>query len=142
MDPFVKNFIRASVLWLCTGVVLGVAMTFSPYAVAWRPAHMHANLLGFVAMMIFGVAYHVIPRFSGAPLHRPQLARLHFWLANAGLLLMVLGWIARPFEIGAMRLLQLGGLLSAMGAFMFAFNIWRTLGATRPLGAPVPPVRR
>lgn len=142
MDPFVKNFIRASVLWLCVGVVLGVAMSFSPYALVWRPAHMHANLLGFVAMMIFGVAYHVIPRFSGAPLFRPRLARAHFWIANAGLLLMVAGWIARPFAAGAMRLLQLGGLLGAAGAFLFAFNIWRTLGAARPLGAPTQPVRR
>ena len=131
MDPFVRNFIRASVLWLCVGVTLGVSMTFSPYALVWRPAHMHANLLGFVAMMIFGVAYHVIPRFTGNPLHRPALARAHLWIANLGLALMVVGWIARPFAIEAMRLLQLGGVLSALGAFCFAFNIWRTLGTFR-----------
>ena len=142
MDPFVKNFIRASVLWLCVGVVLGVLMSFSAYALLARPAHMHANLLGFVAMMIFGVAYHVIPRFSGAPLFRPDFARAHFWIANLGLLLMVSGWLARPFAIAGTRLVQAGGALSALGAFLFAYNIWRTLGAARPPGAPTQPVRR
>ena len=29
------------------------------------PSHMHMVLLGFVTMMIYGVAYHVIPRFTG-----------------------------------------------------------------------------
>jgi cytochrome c oxidase cbb3-type subunit 1 len=142
MDPFVRNFIRASMVWLCTGVLLGVLMSFSAYALVARPAHMHANLLGFVAMMIFGVAYHVIPRFSGAPLHRPALARLHFWIANIGLLLMVSGWLLRPFASSGTRLLQAGGLLSATGAFLFAYNIWRTLDAARPAGAPLQPVRR
>ena len=70
MEPFVRNFIRASLVWLGLGVSLGVAMVIVPqYALVYRPAHMHANLLGFVSMMIFGVAYHVLPRFVGRPLH-------------------------------------------------------------------------
>jgi cbb3-type cytochrome oxidase subunit 1 len=75
MDTFVRKFIRASVLWLVAGVVLGVVMTWLPGGmVYYRAAHMHANLLGFVSMMIFGVAYHVIPRFAGRPLHVRALA--------------------------------------------------------------------
>lgn len=128
MDPFVKNFIRASVLWLCVGVVLGVAMSFSPYALVWRPAHMHANLLGFVAMMIFGVAYHVIPRFAGFQLHRADLARLHWWVANAGLLLMVAGFVTRVHAPAVGTILVAGGgTLSALGAYTFAYLIWRTI---------------
>jgi cbb3-type cytochrome oxidase subunit 1 len=142
MDPFVRGFIRAALLWLCLGVTLGVVMSFWPYALMVRPAHMHANLLGFVSMMIFGVAYHVLPRFSGSPLHSPRLAVLHLWIANAGLLLMVAGWIARVWLPSAIRAVQLGGLLSAAGAFLFAWNLWRTLGASRPAGAPLPPMGR
>lgn len=129
LDPFVRRFIRASLLWLGFGVVLGVWMALSPAAVAYRPAHMHANLLGFVSMMIFGVAYHVIPRFTGHPLHSRRAAAAHVWLANAGLALMVSGFIVRvhQWHPGTV-LLGLGGSMAAAGAFLFIHNIWRTLG--------------
>ena len=140
MEPFVRNFVRASLLWLGVGVLLGVWMAVAPYhAAVYRPAHMHANLLGFVSMMIFGVAYHVLPRFAGNPLWSRRLAAVHVWVANAGLALMVAGWIGRVFlpQVGA-RALVLGGTLSAGGAFLFIGNIWRTIGGPRvatPLSA-------
>jgi cbb3-type cytochrome oxidase subunit 1 len=79
-------------------------------------------------MMIFGVAYHVIPRFAGFQLHRADLARLHWWIANAGLVLMVGGFIARVHTplIGTI-VVATGGSLSALGAYTFAFLIWRTI---------------
>ena len=129
MDPFVRAFIRSSLIWLGTGVLLGVAMAFWPaQALAWKPAHMHANLLGFVSMMIFGVAYHVIPRFTGRPLHSRRLAAAHVWVANAGLLGMAGGFVARVYWFGAGTLaLRAGAALSAAGAFFFIFNLWRTM---------------
>ena len=134
MEPFVRNFIRASLVWFGAGIVLGLSMAFWPAdTLAWRPAHAHAHLLGFVSMMIFGVAYHVIPRFSGSPLTSRGLARAHFWVANAGLAAMVGGWIVRVWlrATGA-ALLGLGGTLTAVGAAFFIYNIWRTLGPVRP----------
>lgn len=130
MDVYVRNFIRASLFWLGAGVLLGVWMALASTAIIYRPAHVHANLLGFVSMMIFGVAYHVIPRFSGAPLRSPRLALAHFWIANIGLALLVGGWLSRPHvrEIGASALAT-GAILSALGAFLFIGNIWRTLDA-------------
>ena len=133
MDWFVRAFVRASVTWLAGGVTLGVAMAAHPAALAYRPAHMHMNLLGFVAMMIFGVAYHVIPRFSGAPLRSRRLAAAHWWMANAGLAAMVAGFVLRaggwvPFPVATV-VLAAGGTLSACGAYAFAFNIWRTIDA-------------
>jgi cbb3-type cytochrome oxidase subunit 1 len=129
MEPFVRNFIRASLVWFCTGVLLGLWQVASPVALVYRPAHMHANLLGFVSMMIFGVAYHVLPRFAGTPLRSRGAARAHFWLANAGLALMLGGWIARvtwPAPGGIA--LMVGAMFSAAGAFLFSGNIWLTIG--------------
>lgn len=91
MDSFVRRFIRASLCCLAFGVVLGTAMTFSPAMMVYRPAHLHANLLGFVSMMIFGFAYHVLPRFTGRPLHSGRLAVAHLVTANAGLALLIVG---------------------------------------------------
>jgi len=137
MEPFVRRFIRASLLWLGVGVVLGVSLAFWPgRAMAWRPAHVHANLLGFVSMMIFGVAYHVIPRFTGHPLHSRRGADLHLWVANVGLALLVGGWIGRVWwSASGEMLLHAGAATSAVGAGCFIWNLWRTLDG-RPSPAP------
>jgi len=128
MDWFVKRFVQSALVWLGLGVTLGVAMAVFPLLVVYRPAHMHMNLLGFVTMMIFGVAYHVIPRFFGHPLHSRVIAGAHWWISNSGLALMVAGFILRP-HLGptALPFLGTGGVLSAIGAFAFIFNIWRTM---------------
>ncbi len=131
MDRFVRLFIRSSLVWLGVGVAIGLLMAFAPaQATVYRPAHAHANLAGFVSMMIFGVAYHVLPRFTGQPLHAPKLALAHVWLANAGLLLLVVGWLARGSGLGLGGVfVPAGGLATAAGAACFIFNIWKTLDA-------------
>ena len=97
---------------------------------------MHMLLLGFVTMMIFGVAYHVIPRFVGFSLHRPWLAGAHWWIANAGLLLMVIGFVARVHVTTlATVAIAVGGVLSALGAYLFVYVIWRTIDGPDQLRA-------
>jgi heme/copper-type cytochrome/quinol oxidase subunit 1 len=130
MEPFVRGFIRSSLVWLGVGVVLGLWLMLDPRAVVYRPAHMHANLLGFVSMMIFGVAYHVLPRFTGRPLRSRRTAGVHLIVANAGLGTMMAGWMLRLAQPGVSQVvLAAGGMLSAAGAFMFIGNLWVTLGA-------------
>jgi cbb3-type cytochrome oxidase subunit 1 len=145
MEFPVRSFLRASLAWLALGVTLGVAMAARPAWTIYRPAHEHMNLLGFVTMMIFGVAYHVIPRFSGRQLRYPRLAVWHFWIANIGLALMVLGFIARVHvslvSFGTVCL-ALGGVLSALGAYAFALNLWRTIPFASPVSLVRPPETR
>lgn len=139
MDSVVKRFIKMSLVWLGLGVSLGLVMAIVPAWTQYRTAHLHVNLVGFVAMMIFGVAYHVMPRFSGNPLHQRRLAVAHFWLANVGLSLLALGFVART-HVGARAwpVLLAGGVASAAGAYAFIYNIWRTLdGRRRPRDLPV-----
>ena len=143
MDWFVRAFIKSSVAWLAAGVTLGVAMAVHPEWTVHRTAHMHMNLLGFVTMMIYGVAYHVLPRFSSHPLHAPALAGTHWWASNAGLALMVAGFTLRTMSgvpVSATSLvLASGGALSALGAYAFGYNVWRTLdGRSRREGAAAP----
>jgi cbb3-type cytochrome oxidase subunit 1 len=136
MDWFVKAFIKSSVTWLALGVTLGLAMAVHPVWVIYWPAHLHMVLLGFVTMMIYGVAYHVIPRFVGHPLHSRRAAGLHWWMSNVGLVLMVLGFILRA-RSGAVvtTLLSAGGILSSLGAYTFAYLLWRTLDGPARLRA-------
>jgi heme/copper-type cytochrome/quinol oxidase subunit 1 len=136
MESFVRYFIRSSLVWLGVGLLLGLWMTLEAKALVYRPAHMHANLLGFVSMMIFGVAYHVLPRFSGMPLRSRRAALIHLWLANAGLAAMVVAWLLRTTVPSTTQVLLIaGGVANAAGGFLFITNIWLTLGApgSRPV---------
>ncbi len=133
MDWFVSAFLKASLVWLALGVTLGVAMAAHPAWGVYYPAHVHMNLLGFVTMMIYGVAYHVIPRFVGRPIRHRRLAGSHWYFSNAGLALMVVGFVLRPhFGSPANPVLATGGALSALGAYAFVYNMW-TILSRRPL---------
>jgi cbb3-type cytochrome oxidase subunit 1 len=137
MDSFVKAFLKASLAWLALGVTLGVGMAVHPAWLVYRPVHVHMNLLGFVTMMIYGVAYHVIPRFTGHPLHSRNIAVGQWWAANVGLALMVAGFVTRANGLAfGTPMLATGGSLAALGAYGFVFNIWRTIdgrAAQRPV---------
>jgi hypothetical protein len=143
VEWFVRAFLKAALAWLGLGVTLGVAMAIHPGWIVYRPAHVHMNLLGFVTMMIFGVGYHVLPRFSGHGLHSRRLAGIHWGLANLGLATMVAGFVLAP-HLGARAtpVLALGGTLSAWGAYLFIFNIWRTIDGPAPPPMPLPVVMR
>jgi cbb3-type cytochrome oxidase subunit 1 len=137
MDWFVTAFLKASLAWLGLGVALGVAIAVHPACGVYYPAHVHMNLLGFVTMMIFGVAYHVIPRFMGRPLRNRRLAGWPWWVSNGGLVLMMAGFFVRPSTIAlGTPLLGIGGALVAVGAYAFIYNIWRTLGHAPPQAEP------
>lgn len=135
MDWFVKAFIKSSVTWLALGVTLGLAMAAHPVWTVYRPAHLHMVLLGFVTMMIYGVAYHVIPRFIGFPLYSRRAAGWQWWMSNIGLVLMVAGFAVRANgRLAGTPLLATGGALAAVGAYIFAYVLWRTMdGPTKKL---------
>ncbi len=92
--------------------------------------HAHMMLLGFVLMTIYGVGLHVIPRFGGYPLRSERVASVQFWLANAGLPLMIAGWF-----VYAEWLVALGGALTMAAMALFGINIILTVRLKSPLDA-------
>ena len=134
MDWFVKAFLKSSLAWLALGVTLGGAMAIHPQWIVYRPVHVHMNLLGFVTMMIYGVAYHVLPRFTGHALHSRRLAGAQWWLANVGLAGMAVGFALRArggLDL-ATAVIGVGGVLSASAAYGFVYNLWRTIDGPSP----------
>ncbi|HVT37991.1 MAG TPA: cbb3-type cytochrome c oxidase subunit I, partial [Gemmatimonadaceae bacterium] len=101
MAWYVRAFLKASVTWLTLGVLAGIAMAVHPVWIVYRAVHVHMLLLGFVTMMISGVGYHVIPRFAGSPLYSERAAKWHWWMANAGLAVMIVGFICRDLGLVA-----------------------------------------
>jgi len=128
MEWFVKAFIRASLAWFALGILLGLTIAAYPPWVAYRPAHAHMTVVGFLTMMVFGVGYQLLPRLFGHPLHSRGLAIAHWWLANGGLAAMVTGFALAP-QVGPARsapVTAAGGLFFSLGALGFVYNMWRT----------------
>ena len=122
MDRFTKGFVVASLVYFSLAAVLGIWMGAAETGEWVHFAHVHFNLLGFMAMMIYGVAYFILPRFNSKTLKWPHWVPYHFFIANLGLLGMVATAAERPssgFTIFA--------VLSVIGAAMFAINLGVTL---------------
>ena len=112
------------------GGLLMLVRLVDPTLVPGNAAHAHAHmmLLGFVLMTIYGVGLHVLPRFGGYPLRSERVASVQFWLANAGLPLMVAGWLAY-----ANWLVALGGVLTVAAMALFGINMILTVRLRSPL---------
>ena len=123
MERVIVWYLRMSVIYFVLGVVIGIAMLLWPdVAIDYIPVHVHLNLLGFMSMMIYGVGYHILPKFSGAFIYSPKIMHIQFWVANAGLIGMAVSW---PFML--MNVLIVSSFLSVIGAVLFAYNMLKTI---------------
>lgn len=134
MEPLSSTtlrFVKVGMVYFVLGSLLGVLLVWPltrswlsalPGA-RWDLAHTHLNLLGFVVMMIFGIAYHILPRFAGKPLHSEAWASAHFWLAALATGAMILGFIIPALG----PLLWIGGLAQFAGILLGIANIWLTI---------------
>jgi hypothetical protein len=89
---------------------------------SWLLAAEHLATLGWLMLMVVGVAHHVLPRYSGRPVRGVGWSRAQLHSHTLALLLMVpalgLGWKA---------LFAAGALLMTLALTLFAWNIWPTL---------------
>lgn len=132
MDRFVKNFIGMSIVYLAMASLFGILMLANPSLLHLKFVHSHLNLLGWVSMMIFGVGYHILPKFTGRPLKSPKIGELQFWLANIGLIGMLLFYSLGSFnpEMVIYRGLTVAsGLIEAFSIFLFFYNMLSTIYA-------------
>jgi cbb3-type cytochrome oxidase subunit 1 len=140
MDKFVKAFIAMSVVYLGLAAVLGVAMFVYPEAMGTlKFVHSHLMLLGWVSMMIYGVGYHILPKFAGRFLKHPKMATVQFWAANLGLVGMVVLYPLFMSSATPERFqspLAVAGALEALSIFLFFYNIMVTMFGPPPAPKP------
>lgn len=121
-------FIKSSLIYFALAALVGLDMTFMPgHFGAMMPMHAHLMLLGWISMMIFGVAYHILPRFSASPLYSDKMANAQFYLAHIGLIGMAVGFAMRNYVNAGGMLLAVFSIVEAVSVIMFAFNMLMTL---------------
>ena len=123
------GFIFTGLIYLVIGVTLGVLFLIIPETRRLNLVHTHLNLVGFLTFILFGVAYHILPRFRGRLLYSEKLAWWHFWLANVGLvgLLVFLGLGAYGSFAGLVALQGIFGTALALSMYLFVYNMFKTL---------------
>lgn len=136
MSKITVWFIRCAIIYFLLAILLGLHMSVAGPVYPWMPIHTHFNLLGWMSMMIYGVGYHILPRFSGKPLFSDALATAQLWLANIGLVGMAAGWWVRN-EGGSNAVLIIFSLIEALSIVFFAVNMLKTIKAA-PAPAPAP----
>jgi cbb3-type cytochrome oxidase subunit 1 len=133
LTPLVRRYVKTSFVFLVLGLVLGAYLIVAQFGVGAYPprlvvtAHVHLLLVGFMLMIVMGVATWMFPRPSREDTrYRPELAEAVYWVmtlstgirAAAEMLLAYTGAPALGWLIAA------GGLGQVAGAILFVANMW------------------
>jgi heme/copper-type cytochrome/quinol oxidase subunit 1 len=144
MNPLVRRYLKTGIAFLFTGLALGGVLLArwelagvypSPTLVS---AHAHVILVGFVMMMILGVAQWMFPRPArDDPRYRPQGVEAAYWIITGATVLRFAGEIAREGSAALLvrAIVVAGGLGQIVGLALFFYNLWpriRTVGARPP----------
>ena len=108
MHTLVRRYVKTAVGFLAVGLALGAYMIVgrellarypSPYLVS---AHAHAILVGFVMLMIMGVALWLFPRPDREDRrYSPRIAEAAYWALTASTAARVAGEVLRPHVAAA-----------------------------------------
>lgn len=115
-----RNFLLVAVAYLVIGLLIGMYMGGSGNR-DLAPSHAHINLTGFVLMAIFAAFYKLYPEMAAS-----ALATVHFWVYNAGALVMnvglflMLAGVAAPETVGPAMPVGEAGIV--IGVLVFGFN--------------------
>lgn len=121
-----RLFIRIAVLYALVGMVLGIWMS-TVRDFSMTGVHAHINLVGWASMALYALIYRT---YSAAAASR--LAAWHFWTANAGALLLILGIAFMIRQLTALEPVVIAGsFLTVLSMLLFAVNVFRNTGAAR-----------
>ena len=126
--------IRSAFLWLAVGAILelvsGISFVFNLAIYINSDAVRHLVVLGFVTLLIFGMAPRMIPGFIHVKkIAYPGLVTGTFWLGNMAVVFRVFPILVRgkiPWEpvLGAMY--GWSGVIGMAAILLLAVNLYRT----------------
>jgi heme/copper-type cytochrome/quinol oxidase subunit 1 len=133
VHSLVRRFIKTAVAFLVLGLAIGTRILIRreiflrPPSLYEVSAHTHAILVGFVMMMILGVALWLFPRAErGEQQYDPRLAAASYWLLTIGTAGRIASELAREYSGGLWlrSAVVTGGLAQFAGIALFFFTMW------------------
>lgn len=120
-------------MFLISGLLLGAYITVDELLLGVQPprvhvtAHVHLLLVGFMLMLVMGVATWMFPRPGRADVrYRPGLAEAVYWVMALGTAVRAVAEILAGLAPAPVLrpLIAAGGLAQAAGAVLFVLNMW------------------
>jgi cbb3-type cytochrome oxidase subunit 1 len=143
--PLVRRYIKTSFVFLALGLLLGGWISIGQFLLGAYPprlyvtAHAHLLLVGFMLMIVMGVAMWMFPRPARDDArYRAGLAETVYWVMTLSTAGRAAAEILAPFSgAQAVRwIIALGGLGQLAGAALFVVNIWSRI--RMPAASPPP----
>jgi cbb3-type cytochrome oxidase subunit 1 len=134
VTPLVRRYIKTSFVFLLAGLLLGGWIVVAEFLTGRYPprlfitAHVHLLLVGFMLMMVMGVATWMFPRpAKDDTRYRPELAEAVYWVMAASTAVRAAAELwAGLSPVPALRLtIAAGGLGQVAGTLLFVVNMWR-----------------
>jgi heme/copper-type cytochrome/quinol oxidase subunit 1 len=138
MTRLVRLYIKTSIVFLFTGILIGGYMIYRRDVQGVYPdpllitAHTHLLLVGFVMMMIMGIAVWMFPKPAKEDVHyRPDLAVVVYWLMALSVPARFVGEALRAsLDSSVLAWLSfVGAWIEAIGIALFFVNIWTRVRA-------------
>lgn len=133
MTPLVRRYVKTSFVFLALGLLLGAHVAVSQYWLGTYPprllvtAHVHLLLVGFVLMIVMGVATWMFPRPARDDRrYRPGLAEAVYWVMTLATALRAAAEVGAGLTgaSGLPALVAAGGLGQTAGTLLFVVNMW------------------
>lgn len=137
------KFLRAAYVWLLISLAMLVLLPAHQFLVPWLApsseaarlhfshayfgAIRHAVTVGFISLMIVGVAARVVPTLNGVDPRRLPKLWLPFLLINGGCGLRVAGQTLTDFVPVAFPITGVSGVLEVLGLTFWAVHLWRIM---------------
>ncbi len=111
MNNLARNYVLVGLIWVLLGMIFGVYMGITQQ-LYFANTHAHANLVGFVTSVLFGLLHVNFPSLGKSRLAFPQ-----FIIFEIGALILVIGK-AQVDAGGADSLVKVGAIITIIGTAM------------------------
>ncbi len=114
MNNLGRNYVLVGLVWLICGMAFGIYMGMTQQ-MNFANSHAHANLVGFVASVLFGLLHVNFPTLKSS-----RIAGWQFIVYEVGAVLLVAGK-GQVDAGGADMLVRVGALVVIIGAAMMLY---------------------
>jgi cbb3-type cytochrome oxidase subunit 1 len=133
VPPLIRRYIKTSFAFLLAGLLLGAYIIVGEFLFGAYPsrmlitAHVHLLLVGFMLMIVMGVATWMFPRPAREDVrYRPELAEAIYWLMTVATGVRAAAEILGSVSASpALRIaIAVAGLGQVVGSLLFVVNMW------------------
>jgi heme/copper-type cytochrome/quinol oxidase subunit 1 len=133
VPPLIRRYIKTSFVFLVAGLLVGAYILIGEFVLGVFPprlfitAHVHLLLVGFMLMLVMGVATWMFPRPARDDMrYRPELAEAVYWVMTLATIVRSISELLAPFTGAPVlrTLIALGGLGQLAGTALFVVNMW------------------